>query len=795
MSRSTLASLLALGSFALLGCGSPLERQLVLRLPDTGGPLDPGSAIGEVVVELRYFDSQARLDVDSPLVVTLSHDGTGELIGTTEVAFVEGVARFSDLFYNGCDVFTLRATVTEPDVRSARSGAISVLPQLELLEGPSTSLVEPEVTPLDRIAVRLVGRGGRTVPLDGLPIRLRLGGPDVRFSAGAPFETTTVGGGIAAFEGVTVTGTGSADLTVESGDLTCPLTPVQVGTVVSGTQTRREAGLVPSGLVGVPYSAVVGDASVRAAGLPEGMSIQDGTLTGLPLAFGVFPFLLAKPVDGGMVEISPRTLAVFPNGDPQLPEPVDPAERGAFAVGSLAATLPTVTLPSGTYTDVAMRIAYPMDGGSLASGPRPLVVFLPTVGSPPLFDRYAELHDHWATHGLIVISVDSAMLALDPPSLAGYDDEAALLLAAAAYLEGESDDAGSLFAGAYDPDAVWVAGHGVGGGGALAALRRDPFLAGAILFMPTVPDLLAVPSGAPPAAIAPHPVLTFVGSEDRAVPWPSGDVLGGMLENPYAVITIEGANHLDTVDTGTPNPPLTVSSLPQDERHGVERAFSTAFLRRYAFDELGYEASVHGRRAHETALSSMDVIVRSRRWMATELPISLDIPIEPRLTPAVARSTIYEEPLGLTPLEVETFFPHLLGALEAAWQMETSADLTFPIERGRERMLPLRHRLLFDIAARCDAPPADPMTADPGCALPPYDTVVQIFTVEGNAYRVVHPALEAPIVGRHFRTVSTDLADFRDLDPGQVQTVMVSLWTEDPPFTDGDVWIRDLRFE
>lgn len=781
-----------------VGCGDPPPGTLSLSVA-TDVIVDPGAELPPI--SIRLIAGDGGLDLDHTLTLTLTHDGRGELVGDTEVVLSGGVAQVTGLRYEGCDTIRIRATADDPRVEPVVSSPLRVTPELELVGGPTQTVIDGSGA-IGPMSVRLVGQDGTSLALDGVPLTVEIDG-GVTFEGGSVTEAATMGGGLATFDPLEVGGAGLGTVTVHSGDPMCSITPLTVGRVAVGAVVDRAALTLPSGRVGVPYSARFGDGSgFLAEDLPPGLAIGDGaTLEGIPTSFGWHESLAFRVLTDGTVERTPLGLAIFPNHDPELPEPFDPSGRGAYPVDVAALTLPSVETSLGALANVAVRVAYPSDGaGALADGRFPLVVFLPTVSDPPvLYDRYAELHDHWASHGFVVASVDTSALALEPLDPVALDDHRRMLLAAADRLRAESADTASPFFERVDGGQVWAAGHGRGGSGALLAARDDPQITGVIAIAPISPQLVeALETGEPP--VEPEepghlPALIFVAGDDRVVPWPEADLAAAAFDGASATVTILGANHLDSVDEGTPNLPVSPSAIARAERHAVERRYSTAFLHRFARGELGFEASLFGRRGQQTDLSSRGVVVRSRRDTNTALDFPLRASFgrssflpEDEVSPYDAALTS----LGVGLPALVSRLPRLSEATELAWEM------SFPVLTATfdgfvaPELIASRRRLVFDVLRACPAPPDDPMTPDDLC--PHIDTTFVVgledISRDGTGLDVATELGEARIRGRHWTTVILELNDF-DLDPGRLSRMTL----EFSAAMNGDLWFGAFRFE
>ncbi len=777
-SPTRLAAALALAAVGLFGCGDPDVGVLRIEAEAAspfGPEIRPGGRLGRITV-LREGVSD-REELLRPVVVTLTHDGSGELIGTTQRTMASAAMAFDGLSYAGCGSFRIRATADDPAIPPAETGSITVRPLLTLVEGVDRVVI-PGGGPIGRVVVQLTGAVGELVPLDGVGLRLAASGP-IRVTGGTT-EVTTVGG-IATFDDIEVGGSGLGVLRVTTAGTDCPVDDLEVSAIAVGDVFDGPPIHLPSARVGVPYAETFGamDERYLHGALPPGLAVSAGQLTGVPTETGAWRVEVFRAVDTEIERVE-LAIAVFPNHDPELAEPEDPSAPGPHPVGVTAWTLPTVTTSTGALSDVAVRVAYPSDGASgLADGVFGAVVFLPTVADPPAtYDLYTELHDHWASHGFVVLSVDSSALAAEPLDAEALEDHRRLALTALDALRAEAASSTSAFFGGVDLDRVFLAGHGRGGGGALLAARDEPGVAGVLTFAPVLAEVLAA-SGtrAPPDPMPIRPGLVIVAERDRVVPWPNADMAGSLLTGPAAVVTIRDTNHLDALDAASPHVPLTTSGLPRADRRAVERRYTTAFLRRFAYDEIGFEATLFMERGQTSGDTA--VVVRARRYTGTAVPVEV--------VGSVGWSPYEDALLAMGVGLAESRLPFLDGAHGIA----LAADGQIGASLGRESFdVADRRRVVFDVLRECPPPPADPVVDDDVC--PPVELPIAVGLTDLDGVQSYVPARPDAVVGRHWRTVALDLADFA-VDPGRLARVVIRRESADP--VDERLWIRDLRFE
>lgn len=750
----------------------------------------PGQPLGPVVVSRVGADMD---ELQMRLPVTLTHDGSGELRGSTEGELLGRATTFTELRYFGCGSFRITATVADDRIEPATTGPILVAPAVEVVRGP----IDPGVDAsgeIEPIVARLVDGEGGSLELEGIALRLVSTG-GLTFTDASVTEASTDASGLVAFTGLELTGSGLAQLRIESAEPTCPIQPVDAGLVALGSLVDRRPLRLRSGRVGVPYRqlAFQPDDGYRETFIAPGLSLEMGeAIAGIPTEVGTFDGAVYRLVDG-MVERIRTRVAIFPEHDPELPEPVDPVSTGEHAVDTTTLTLPSVMTRGGVLTDVAVRVVYPSDGaGAVAEGRWPAVVFAPALAeAPALYDQYTELHDHWASHGMIVYSVDASGLIADPSSHDAVLDQLSLSRAVFERLQTEDTTATSPFFEAHDLSQVFAAGHASGGGGALM-LAKTEHIAGVLAFAPVFGELAAAREGMTELLGRDLfvPVMVVVGSDDRVVPWPWADLAGNATLGPSAIVTIFGANHLELIDEAAPQTPLTASRITRAERRAIERRYTTAFLRRFGHGELGFEATLFMDRGQRTDLSALGVAVRARRATNTIQSIEL---FRGGGTAMAQPGSPWQGPLNTEiGIAADDFVVFTRGPV---WIENPfgAGDYAVPIPGE----LSNRRSLVFDVTRDCAPPPADPLTVDDGCPedAVDFEVVVEDALRQSSRVAISERLVATRVPGRHWVTVRIPLSDFTSrsgLDPAHLQQLLFDFGPEPDA---GRTWIDEVRFE
>ena len=242
---------------------------------------------------------------------------------------------------------------------------------------------------------------------------------------------------------------------------------------------------------------------------------------------------------------------------------------------------------SGTETpDMAMYVTYPAatdpsytGRAQLAPGPLPVLLFAHANNDSvcQIYRAYTSLHDHWASWGYVVVSVDSTARNCQRGTAQNLRDRARDQRAALQALEQMSADPDSPFFGAIDPTRVILAGHSRGGGASLLNVTSGQVDPQAVLDLQGV-DLTAYGFGAPGIEV---PTLGVTAGADVDLHHPWVDAAQELLEGPHAWVTIPGATHAWTADAIPPEPDED-PGLERHEQHQITRLFTTAFIAAHA---------------------------------------------------------------------------------------------------------------------------------------------------------------------------------------------------------------------
>jgi len=498
------------------------------------------------------------------------------------------------------------------------TGGPTDCPTFEVAEAPGPAAA---AGPLDRVRLAVSGPDwtGREVALTGDGSEGATLGGEVR---------ATVGGGAVAFEGLEAGGAGVLRLSADPGG-GCPLVGPLVEVLVGAT-LAIEPVFLPGARLGQGYTAALPATPLVAEAPPAGLALGGALVSGVPEASGAFLFEAAAWGDADEVLRLLVHLPVLPADDADLPAAkAEPSEDGPYPVDDTTLTIPTITTGAGTLRDVAVRVAFPSDGaGGVAEGAFAAVAFHHAAHSPAtIYDRYTDLHDRWASHGLVVASVDASdAISGVSQSWENLYDLSTVQLALVDLLR---DDPGAVLAGHVDTDRIFVSGHSRGGAASLISLWRDPALSGALCFEPVSPIQTPYQDWGDPDANGDRPypirpILLLAGSLDADEPWPLVDTAYEQTVGPTVFATLMGANHEDTLDADVPGSDTSASTISVEERHDLDQHFTVAFLGRFgALDDpagdLSMETLLFGPEALSSDLSGEGVAVHARRYLASTL--------------------------------------------------------------------------------------------------------------------------------------------------------------------------------
>ncbi|MBN1335276.1 MAG: hypothetical protein JXB39_04900 [Deltaproteobacteria bacterium] len=672
-------------------------------------------------------------------------------------------------------------------------------PGFERIEGPGPAAAEGSLQPL-RLAV-LGDVEGREIGLSDAGSKgSALAGP-VR---------AVVGGGEVTFDGIAVAGTGLLRLSVDPG-AGCPVVG-PLAEVLVGTRVETEPTYLPTARSGAAYVEALPAEVSLSEPAPPGLEVSGGEVSGIPEAVGAFLFEAAAWGQEREVRRLLVHLPVLPGDDADLPAIEDePSENGPFDVDSLTLTIPTIVTQAGTLHDVAVRVAYPTDGdGDAAEGVFGVVAFHHAAHSPStIYDRYTDLHDRWASHGLVVASVDaSGAIAGTYQSWDNLHDLSTVQLGLVDLLR---RDPGPILEGHLDTDRIFVSGHSRGGAASLISLWRDPALGGAVCFEPVSPVQTPYqdwgdPDGNGDRPYPVRPILLLAGSRDADEPWPLVDTAWDQTVGPTLFATLMGANHEDTFDEDTPGTDTSASTIPVAARHDLDQHFSVAFLARFGAigdpaGDLSMERLLFGPESLSSDLSAEGVAVHGRRYLASTLRID-DF-----------QGDGAENLLGGTNagsgLAIDTNEAPYDEGLAAAWR---SADVIDVIGRWSVA----RHLAWSDPEAELrfelspDGAPADlterstlALRVQRDCPPPGYgacpDEEADFEVVLGDASGCEVAVLVSEgmgvlgIIGRHWQDSLLPLDAFAPVDLARATTITFRF--DAIGIAEGDLWVDDLRVE
>lgn len=759
----------------------------------TGVPVLSVHVVGDTV---RTSGEVVEVQVTSTVDGTLSLSMGGAALGEVEVDRGSGTT-----------TVTLPACLEAPVVASfgeatAESDVLLVTPDVLLDPGLSLAYAQGD---LPDLAVTLYDAVGGTVS-SSLPLTLTGDGDAV---LAEPLDGASTYG-VVTFRGGEATGVGALPLRLQ-GEGDCPL-DAALGTLLIGETRSLLPVFPPEARVGQDYGALLPAAPDVVVGLPDGIVESGGMLAGVPADSGA-RLVQAARMDGATAVAMPIRLSVLPTSDDDLPDATaTPSDDGPYDADAVELVVPSITTSRGTYRNVPVRVAYPGDGaGGVAAGRFPVIVFHHAAHSPAdIYDDYTDLHGHWASHGVIVASIDSQVnVSGQAQSWSNLDDMASFQLATVDWLRDLPGDA--LLASHVDGDRVFVSGHSRGGGASMMSLWRDESLLGAICFEPVSPLQTPSQTWSDPdrngdRALPARPILFFSAALDLDEPWPLVDVSYEQTVGPTPFVTIHGANHEDTYDAGTAGGLTSVSTISRAERHAVDQHYSTAFLYRYggageAAGSLSWEAALFGRQALYTDLSDEGVSVHGRRHLAAEVAIDR---FADEATPE--RNDWGGDNVGEgldTDENAEPYAEGLAtigryderGTRIAGWArarlLEWDADdaelALFLDEAGAD--LSDHRELVLRLARDCPSPYRG------SCPDADVDVDIELWDVDGH--RMALPAAEGMgargIVGRHWSRVQLPLDAFVGVDLSRVEGVAVVLTASG--WTDGALWVDDLRLE
>ncbi len=309
-------------TFTATGTAGAATQLVIQTQPSAAAQSGVAFAVQPVV---RLTDVYGNLVATTGTVVTAAiATGTGTLGGTPTASTVSGVATFAGLSIAGVSgANTLRFTsgALTPDTTTTITLGAGAAARLAIVQQPSATVQNAVVLPVQP-TVQLVDGAGNPVALAGTPVTVAIltGGG----ALGGTATVNTNAGGLAAFAGLSITGTAGARTLLFTGTGLTPDTSTAVG-VTAGVATQ------------IAINSANGQAAI------------------VNTAVAAPPSVLVRDVSGNPVSGVSVTFAVASGGGSIVP--VAPATTNASGIASLTswtlgtlATSNTVTATSGTLT-------------------------------------------------------------------------------------------------------------------------------------------------------------------------------------------------------------------------------------------------------------------------------------------------------------------------------------------------------------------------------------------------------------------------------------------------------------
>ena len=201
--------------------------------------------------------------------------------------------------------------------------------------------------------------------------------------------------------------------------------------------------------------------------------------------------------------------------------------------------------------DIELLLTYPAavdpiesGFGDMAVGQWPVVMFAHanSYAECRRLDAYQTLHEHWASWGFIVVSVDAVHLC-EENSRSNLEDRRDDLLHAWNHVKNMAEDPDSPLFNRVDTGSVVLAGHSRGATAALLASLSMPEANG-LIWMQGV-DTAGYHLGHEPTSI---PALGIVAGRDRDIRFPRAEPTREQFSGPHTWATILGGIHAYTSD-------------------------------------------------------------------------------------------------------------------------------------------------------------------------------------------------------------------------------------------------------
>ena len=234
-----------------------------------------------------------------------------------------------------------------------------------------------------------------------------------------------------------------------------------------------------------------------------------------------------------------------------------------------------ITYPAKTQPTETGRAALGRSPGDTPAGKWPVVIFAHANNDLQceIFDRYYSLHDHWASWGYVVVSVDSTLRNCLPGSNQNLRDRIEDQLWALRSLEQWHDDPDHWLYQRVDLSRVVFAGHSRGGGGSFMAAKNSGVERAIVLNLQGI-DLTSFGFGEPSID---NPSMGITASRDVDLNYPHVEPNEALLRGPYSWVTLVGGIHAYSADT-VPTEPDDDPGISQAQQHRLTNYYTTAFM-------------------------------------------------------------------------------------------------------------------------------------------------------------------------------------------------------------------------
>lgn len=256
-------------------------------------------------------------------------------------------------------------------------------------------------------------------------------------------------------------------------------------------------------------------------------------------------------------------------------------EPGAYPVWNTAPSKKCVrnlTLTEGDYIGTELYITYPTASAPLRSGNAsvahdkfPVIIFAHANSwKCTNFATYISLHNHWASYGFIVVSVDeSTTNCVDEPLLDNLRKRSEMQQDALKEIQRLNGDPDSIFFGKVDTERFMFSGHSRGGGASYTSAHALPNTS-AVMALQALSAFTTSP-------YLDLPVLEVVAEGDTDLEYPKVDIMEDVFSGEYSTVVIRGGIHAFTSD-GIPPRTVDEPGITEAEQHAVTNYFTAAFL-------------------------------------------------------------------------------------------------------------------------------------------------------------------------------------------------------------------------